>query len=61
MKSLKIMMVAGVIAGVVALSQIARADDQKLAGKLIPYPLKTCVVSGENPRRRRSSGTLAGA
>jgi len=47
MKSLKIMMVAGVIAGVVALSQIARADDQKLAGKLIPYPLKTCVVSGE--------------
>ena len=22
-------------------------DDQKLAGKLIPYPLKTCVVSGE--------------
>jgi len=40
-------MVAGVVVGIMALSLIARADDQKLAGKLIPYPLKTCVVSGE--------------
>jgi YHS domain-containing protein len=34
--------VAVLLAGAVAL----RADDQKKA-KLIPYPLKTCVVSGE--------------
>jgi YHS domain-containing protein len=47
MKSLRILTVTGLIAGVVTFSMIARADDQKLAGKLIPYPLKTCVVSGE--------------
>ena len=43
MKLLKIMMVAGVL----CLPAMVRADDQKPAGKLIPYPLKTCVVSGE--------------
>ena len=47
MKSLKILTVAGLVAGVLSLSLIVRADDQKLGGKLIPYPLKTCVVSGE--------------
>jgi YHS domain-containing protein len=43
MKLLKIVMVAGLM----CLAAVVRADDQKPAGKLIPYPLKTCVVSGE--------------
>ncbi len=47
MKILKNLMITGAIAAVTALSLIARADDQKPAEKLIPYPLKTCVVSGE--------------
>jgi YHS domain-containing protein len=43
MKLLKIVTVAGFF----CLAMLAHADDQKLAGKLIPYPLTTCSVSGE--------------
>ena len=43
----KLIPTALIIAGVLAMLPIVRADDAKKPEHLKPYPLTTCVVSGE--------------
>jgi hypothetical protein len=47
MKTKIIQSAALVFAGVLAFVSVARAEDIKKPEHLKPYPLKTCVVSGE--------------
>jgi YHS domain-containing protein len=47
MKSIKLLTFMGALAGIVFVSTALRAEDPKAPAKLIPYTLKTCIVSGE--------------
>ena len=46
MKYVRNIVMAAVVTAVLSGAMLARAEDQTKP-KLIPYPLKTCVVSGE--------------
>ena len=46
MKILKTLSALALVAGFLSVPSLLRADDKK-SEKLVPYPLKTCVVSGE--------------
>jgi YHS domain-containing protein len=47
MRKIKTLVAVALLAGFAAAPIITLADDAKPDAKLKPYPLKTCVVSGE--------------
>ena len=47
MKTFNALLAASLLTALLFISLVVRADDQKKTEKLIPYPLKTCIVSGD--------------